>query len=103
MRATRDAQRAGTADPDIPRRSVVQMQADALVRLCEHALGCDETDLPIHGATVVVRIAHDDLVNGTGFATIDGDHRPGIGFHRPPDGRGWSDHLLRPRRRLPNP
>ena len=76
MRATGDAQRAGTADPDLPRRSVVQMQADALVRLCEHALGCDETDLPLHGATVVVRIAHDDLVNGTGFATIDGVTAP---------------------------
>ena len=76
MRTTGDAQRAGTPDPDLPRRSVVQMQADALVRLCEHALGCDETDLPLHGATVVVRIAHDDLVNGTGFATIDGVTAP---------------------------
>ena len=76
MRATRDAQRDGTADPDMPRRSVVQMQADALVRLCEHALGCSETDLPLQGATVVVRIDHDDLVNGTGFATIDGITTP---------------------------
>jgi 5-methylcytosine-specific restriction protein A len=76
MRATRDAQHDGTADPDVPRRSVVQMQADALVRLCEHALGCPEKDLPLHGATVVVRIAHDDLVNGTGFATIDGITAP---------------------------
>ncbi len=76
MRATRDAQRDGTADPDVPRRSVVQMQADALVRLCEHALGCDRTDLPLHGATVVVRIDHADLVNATGFATIDGITAP---------------------------
>jgi hypothetical protein len=76
MRATRDAQDDGTADPDAPRRSVVQMQADALVRLCEHAIGCDRTDLPLQGATVVVRIAHDDLVNGTGFATIDGITAP---------------------------
>jgi 5-methylcytosine-specific restriction protein A len=71
MRATRDAARDGTADPDLPRRSVVQMQADALVRLCEHALGCDRTDLPLHGATVVVRINYDDLVNETAFGTID--------------------------------
>jgi uncharacterized protein DUF222/HNH endonuclease len=76
MRATRDAQRDRTTDPDLPRRSVVQMQADALVRLCEHALGCSQTDLPLHGVTVVVRIAHDDLVNGTGFATIDGVTAP---------------------------
>jgi hypothetical protein len=76
MRATRDGARDGTSDPDAPRRSVVQMQADALVRLCEHALGCDRTDLPLQGATVIVRIAHDDLVNGTGFATIDGITAP---------------------------
>ena len=76
MRATRDAQRDRTTDPDLPRRSVVQMQADALVRLCEHALGCPQKDLPLHGATVVVRIDHDDLVNDTGFATIDGISAP---------------------------
>jgi hypothetical protein len=76
MRATRDGARDGTSDPDAPRRSVVQMQADALVRLCEHALGCDRTDLPLEGATVIVRIAHDDLLNGTGFATIDGITAP---------------------------
>lgn len=76
MRATRDAARDGTADPDVPRRSVVQMQADALVRLCEHALGCSETDLPLQGATVVVRIDHENLVNDTGFATIDGITAP---------------------------
>ena len=76
MRATRDAARDGTADPDAPRRSVVQMQADALVRLCEHALGCTETDLPLQGATVVVRIDHADLVDGSGYATIDGVTAP---------------------------
>jgi 5-methylcytosine-specific restriction protein A len=76
MRATRDAARDGTADPDAPRRSVVQMQAEALVRLCEHALGCSQTDLPLQGATVVVRIDHEDLVNGTGYATIDGITAP---------------------------
>ncbi len=76
MRATRDAARDGTADPDAPRRSVKQMQAEALVRLCEHALGCDSTDLPLHGATVVVRIDHEDLVTGTGYGTIDGITAP---------------------------
>jgi 5-methylcytosine-specific restriction protein A len=76
MRATQDAAASGAGDPDVPRRSVKQMQADALVRLCEHALGCSETDLPLHGATVVVRIDHEDLVNDTGFATIDGITTP---------------------------
>ncbi len=76
MRATRDADSSGPADPDAPRRSVKQMQAEALVRLCEHALGCSETDLPLQGATVVVRIDHDDLVHNTGFATIDGITTP---------------------------
>jgi hypothetical protein len=76
MRATRDAELDGTADPQTPRRSVKQLQADALVRLCEHALGCSETDLPLEGATVVVRIDHDDLLNDTGYATIDGITSP---------------------------
>jgi 5-methylcytosine-specific restriction protein A len=76
MRTTRDAQRDTTGDPDVPRRSIRQMQADALVRLAEHALGCDHTDLPLQGATVIVRINHEDLVNGTGFATIDGITAP---------------------------
>ena len=62
--------------PDAPRRSVRQMQADALVQLCEHALGCSQTDLPLQGATVVVRINHDDLVDNTGYATIDGITAP---------------------------
>jgi hypothetical protein len=76
MRATRDAAASGAGDPDAPRRSVKQMQADALVRICEHALGCDRTDLPLEGATVIVRIDHEDLVNGTGYATIDGITAP---------------------------
>jgi hypothetical protein len=76
MRATRNAAREGVSDPDVPRRSVKQMQADALVRLAEHALGCDRRDLPLHGATVVVRIDHADLVENTGFATIDGITSP---------------------------
>ncbi len=76
MRATRDDPRDGTADSDAPRRSVVQMHADALVRLCEHALGCSQTDLPLQGAAVIVRIDHDNLINGTGYATIDGITAP---------------------------
>jgi hypothetical protein len=58
--------------PDAPRRSIPLMQADALVHLCEHALGCDQTDLPLAGATVVVRMTLADLASGGGHATIDG-------------------------------
>lgn len=61
-----------SSDPDAPRRTIVQMQADALSALCAHALGCDAPELPLEGATVVVRIDHADLVAGTGSATIDG-------------------------------
>ncbi len=73
LRAARDPENAGS---DVVRRSVVQMQADALARICEHALGCTRSELPLEGATVVVRIDHDDLVDGTGFATIDGIDSP---------------------------
>ncbi|WP_243075674.1 HNH endonuclease signature motif containing protein [Microbacterium sp. SS28] len=80
LRAQRNAVPSGSGsevvDPDAPRRSVRQMQADALTRLAEHALGCDRRDLPLAGATIVVRIALDDLVNGTGHATIDGISTP---------------------------
>ena len=73
LRAARDAENTG---PDAVRRTVVQMQADALARICEHALGCTNKDLPLEGATVIVRIDHDDLINGTGHATIDGIDTP---------------------------
>lgn len=59
-------------DPDAPRRSIPMMQADALTTLCEHLLGCAQTDVPLQGAVVVVRVALDDLQNGEGAATIDG-------------------------------
>ncbi|BDV29766.1 HNH endonuclease [Microbacterium terricola] len=59
-------------DPDAVRRTIPQMQADALALLCSHALDCDHTDLPLGGATVIVRVSLDDLENGTGHATIDG-------------------------------
>lgn len=73
LRAERDAAQGGT---DAARRSVPQMQADALTRLAEHALGCANKDLPLGGATVVVRIDHEDLATGTGYATIDGIAAP---------------------------
>lgn len=71
LRAQRDDE-----TPDAARRTIPQMQAAALTRLAEHAIGCSQKDLPLDGATVIVRIDHDDLVNGTGFATIDGIDTP---------------------------
>lgn len=67
---------AASSDPDEPMRSVAQMRADAFAALCAHVLGCDSADLPTKGATVVVRIDHEDLVQGTGSATIDGMSGP---------------------------
>jgi len=56
-------------------RTVRQMQADALVDLCRHALGCAAVPTGPE-ATIVVRIDLDDLESGTGSATIDGFDRP---------------------------
>lgn len=62
--------------PDADRRSVAMLQADALALFCAHVLGCKEEKLPLAGATVIVRIDHKDLENGTGSATIDGIDQP---------------------------
>lgn len=60
------------SDADVLHRSIPMMQADALTTLCEHLLGCRESDIPVQGAVVVVRVSLDDLQRGTGRATIDG-------------------------------
>ncbi|MCH6229865.1 HNH endonuclease [Microbacterium sp. CFH 31415] len=65
-----------SADAHMPRRTLPQRQADALVLLAAHLLGCDSADHPIEGATVIVRVALADLRDGTGSATIDGIDRP---------------------------
>ena len=93
----------GTADPDVPRRSVVQMQADALVRLCEHALGCPQTDLPLHGRDRHRADRPRRPRQRHRLRDHRRDHRAGIGRHRPADGRRRADHLLRPRRGQPDP
>ena len=81
LRAQRDAGAAGRAPlldetADAARRTIPQMQADAFVRICEHALGCDESNLPLNGVTVVVRMTLEDLREGTGTAEIDGIDAP---------------------------
>lgn len=68
------AERARSRDED--RRSIPQLQADALATLCRHLLGCDSADRPAEGATVVVRIDLDALESGRGHALIDGITRP---------------------------
>jgi 5-methylcytosine-specific restriction protein A len=62
-------------DSGAPRRTVAQRQADALIALAEHMLGCDSGG-PIDGVTVVVRMTLEDLQKGTGYATIDGVDQP---------------------------
>lgn len=59
-------------DVDAPRPSIPQLHAEALALICEHLLGCTDKDVPVQGATVVVRLSLDDLHNGTGQALIDG-------------------------------
>lgn len=89
LRAQRDAENARAAwAPDVPatplldettdgeRRTIPQMQADALVSICEHVLGCDEKDLPLNGVTVVVRMDLETLREGIGTAEIDGIDAP---------------------------
>lgn len=89
LRTQADARRAGSehgmhddgpaispVDPDAPRRTVPQMQADALALLATHLLGCESKDTPVHGATVIVRMTLDQLTTGTGAALIDGIDQP---------------------------
>ena len=61
---------------DDDRRTLPMIQADALAAICEHVAGCDANGLPLAGATVIVRVALDDLTNATGDATIDGIDHP---------------------------
>lgn len=57
-------------------RTLPQLRADALADLCRHALGCDQSTLPLETTTVVVRVSLDVLTGGTGVAEIDGIGQP---------------------------
>ncbi|UJP09849.1 HNH endonuclease [Microbacterium sp. KUDC0406] len=73
------AARKDAVDPDGPdadHRTVQMMQADAFTLFCQHMLACSHTDVPLHGATVIVRIGLEDLTSGTGHGTIDGADAP---------------------------
>lgn len=73
---TGEAVAAGGLGEYAERRSIPQLQADALAALCTHVLGCEQTDLPLARTTVVVRIPLEALTTGTGIATIDGIAQP---------------------------
>ena len=73
--ATADAGVSHPDDPDAPRRTLQQRQADALMLIATHALDCD-SDLPLGGATVIVRMTLEQLEAGEGVATIDGIDQP---------------------------
>ncbi|WP_438853633.1 HNH endonuclease signature motif containing protein [Agromyces sp. M3QZ16-3] len=58
------------------RRSIPQLQADALAAIARHALGCEATSTPLAKTTVVVRVDFEALVTGHGDARIDGLGQP---------------------------
>jgi hypothetical protein len=71
FRARRDQD---PSDPD--KRTVGQMRADALFDLCQHALGCRETESSGVKTTIVVRMTKADLESGDGLGCIDGVATP---------------------------
>lgn len=64
------------APPADDTRTVSQLRADALTTICRHMLDCDAADQPTGGATIVVRVALDDLERGVGHGVIDGVAKP---------------------------
>ncbi|MFS0912339.1 DUF222 domain-containing protein [Microbacterium sp. 179-I 3D2 NHS] len=79
--ARKDAPAPDASDAD--RRSVPMIQADALTVFCTHVIGCESREVPLAGATVVLRMTLDDLQSGCGSATIDGlDHTVSAGAAR---------------------
>lgn len=69
----RDAETRGNG---LPPRPIPEMQADALIAICAHYSGCTATNQTLPGATVVVRVALDDLQSGAGVGLIDGIDQP---------------------------
>ncbi len=62
-------------DADAPQRTLPQRQADALALIASHFSGCS-SDLPLDGATVVVRMTLEQCESGAGAVTIDGLDQP---------------------------
>jgi len=73
--ALADGADAPDAVPAADERSRTQIQADALVDICRHALGCDRVATgPV--ATLIVRMGLDQLESRSGAIEIDGLDRP---------------------------
>ncbi|KHK99601.1 hypothetical protein LK09_03075, partial [Microbacterium mangrovi] len=66
---------AGVGGP-VERRTIVQLQADALSTLAKIGLGSENAPAPLATTTVVVRIPLEALTTGAGVATIDGLTQP---------------------------
>jgi len=62
-------------DPSSDTRTPVQMRADILVDLCQHALDCTQATSGVK-TTVVVRMDVSDLESGLGVGEIDGMPQP---------------------------
>ncbi|MFH8249257.1 DUF222 domain-containing protein [Microbacterium sp. B2969] len=81
LRRRHDQRTGATGDRSGPigdddRRTIPQLQADALATLCRHVLDCDHADIPTGGATIIVRIGLEQLETGSGYGTIDGIAQP---------------------------
>ncbi|WP_245561836.1 HNH endonuclease signature motif containing protein [Agromyces italicus] len=72
----RDPADIGLAPVVEDRRSIAQIQVDALAALARHTLGCTQTLTPLAKTTVIVRVDLDTLVSGLGHARIDGIEQP---------------------------
>jgi len=57
-------------------RSIPQRQADALVEIMRHVLGCTQTLAPLASVTTITRIDLDALRTGLGLGSIDGIDQP---------------------------
>lgn len=74
--AAADSSLAGAAPVIEDRRTIPQLQADALADLARHALGCADAPTTLPTTTVIVRLPLDALRDGGGTAEIDGIDRP---------------------------
>ncbi|ALJ20951.1 HNH endonuclease [Microbacterium sp. No. 7] len=70
-----DRATGNAAEAEADQRSMRQLRADALIELCDHALGCEQTPTR-PTVSVVVRMTLEQLQTGTGAATIDGTDQP---------------------------
>lgn len=68
---------AGSGHPVIEDdRTIPQRQADALVEILRHVLGCAQTLAPLASVTTITRIDLDALRTGLGLGSIDGIDQP---------------------------